>query len=150
MVPSSRRNSTGLLESGRWSKKSKPGSASSSGIHSRMACQGGDGHEGFDVEGRVRRWREVDDAPPQSLEAEEEWDFSGADDGADARHGGLTTGALERVGAPGAEDEVAPERTDGACGDFGWWRDDRRLGCAWLFDVGFLRWRASRHPAAFV
>ena len=115
-----------------------------------MACQGGDGLEGFDVEGRVRRWREVDDALPQSVEAEEEWDFSGADDGADALHGGLTTGALERVGAPDAEDEVAPERTDGACGDFGWWRDDRRLGCAWFFDVGFLRWRAARHPAAFV
>ena len=32
------------------------------------------------------------------------------DDGADALHGGLTTGALERVGAPDAEDEVAPER----------------------------------------
>ena len=41
--------------------------------------------------------------PPQSLEAEEEWDFSGADDGADALHGGLPTGALERVGAPDAE-----------------------------------------------
>ena len=109
-----------------------------------------DGLEGFDVEGRVRRWREVDDALPHSVEAEEELDFSGADDGADALHGGLTTGALERVGAPDAEDEVAPERTDGACGDFGWWRDDRRLGCAWFFDVGFLRWRAARHPAAFV
>ena len=38
MEPSSRRISTGLPESGRWSKKSKLGSASSSGIHSRMAC----------------------------------------------------------------------------------------------------------------
>ena len=44
--------------------------------------------------------------PPQSLEAEEEWDFSGADDGADALHGGLPTGALERVGAPDAEKET--------------------------------------------
>jgi len=41
MEPSSRRNSTGLPESGRWSKKSKLGSASSSGIHSRLACHGG-------------------------------------------------------------------------------------------------------------
>ena len=61
-------------------------------------ARGGDG-----LEGRVRRWREVDDALPQSVEAEEEWDFSGADDGADALHGGLPTGALERVGAPDAE-----------------------------------------------
>ena len=150
MEPSSRGIPAGFRDARRWSNRWKPGSASSSGIDSRMACQGGDGLEGFDVEGRVRRWREVDDAPPQSLEAEEEWDFSGADDGADALHGGLPTGALERVGAPDAEDEVAPERTDGACGDFGWWRDNRRLGCAWFFDVGFLRWRAARHPAAFV
>jgi hypothetical protein len=41
MVLSSRRISTGLPESGRWSKQSKLGSASSSGIDSRMACQGG-------------------------------------------------------------------------------------------------------------
>ena len=47
-----------------------------------------DGFEGFDVEGRVRRWREVDDALPQSVEAEEELDFTGADDGADALQGG--------------------------------------------------------------
>ena len=66
----------------------------------------GDGLEGFDVEGRVRRWREGDDAIPESVEAEEEWDFSGADDGADALHGGLPTGALERVGAPDAEKET--------------------------------------------
>ena len=95
-----------------------------------MACQGGDGLEGFDFEGRVRRWREVDDALPRSVEGEEEWDFSGADDGAAALHGGLTKGALERVGAPDADDEVAPGWTHGAFGDFGWWRDDRRLGCA--------------------
>ena len=33
--------STGLPEARRWSNRSKPGSASSSGIHSRIACQGG-------------------------------------------------------------------------------------------------------------
>ena len=110
MEPSSRGISTGFRDARRWSNRLKPGSASSSGIDSRMACQGGDGLEGFDVEGRVRRWREDDDALPQSVEAEEEWDFSGADDGADALHGGLATEALERVGVPDAEDEVAPER----------------------------------------
>ncbi len=41
MKPSSRGISTGLPEAGRWSKKSKLGSASSSGIHSRIACHGG-------------------------------------------------------------------------------------------------------------
>ena len=30
-----------LWDAGRWSKQSKLGSASSSGIHSRMACHGG-------------------------------------------------------------------------------------------------------------
>ncbi len=40
MEPPSRRISTGLPELGRWSNKSPPGSASSSGIHSRMACHG--------------------------------------------------------------------------------------------------------------
>ena len=56
---------------------------------------------------------------PQAVEAEEELDFAGADDGADALHGGLAAGALERVGAPDAEDEVAPERAHGAGGGFG-------------------------------
>ena len=69
-----------------------------------------DGLEGLDVEGRVGWWRDVDDSFPKSVEAEEEWDFAGADDGADAMHGGLAAGALERVGAPDAEDEIAPER----------------------------------------
>ena len=52
-----------------------------------------DGLEGFDVEG-IGWWREVDDALPQAVEAEEELDFAGADDGADALHGGLAAGAL--------------------------------------------------------
>ena len=103
MEPSSRGISTGFRDGRRWSNRSKPGSASSSGIDSRMACQGGDGLEGFDVEGRVRRWRKVDDALPQSVEAEEEWDFAGADDGAGALHGGLAAGALERVDAAYAQ-----------------------------------------------
>jgi len=41
MEPSSRGISTGLPDVGRWSNKSNARSASSSGIHSRMACHGG-------------------------------------------------------------------------------------------------------------
>ena len=77
-----------------------------------------DGLEGFDVEGRGRWWREVDDALPKAVETKEELDLAGADDGAGALHGGLAAWALERVGAPDAHDEVAPERTHGAGGDF--------------------------------
>jgi hypothetical protein len=44
------------------------------------------------------------------VEAEEELDFAGVDDGAGALHGGLAARALERIGAPDAEDEIAPER----------------------------------------
>lgn len=68
-----------------------------------------DGLEGFDVEGRVGRWWDVDDSFPKSVEAEEELDFAAADDGADALHGGLAARALEEVGAPDAEAEVAPK-----------------------------------------
>ena len=124
---------------------------------------GGDGLEGLDVEGRVGWRREVDDSFPESVESEEELDFAGADDGADALHGGLAARALERGGAPDAEDEIAPERAHGAGawrgrmarahgagGGFGRWRDDRRLGWGWFFGVGVLRWWAARHPTAFV
>ena len=109
-----------------------------------------DGLEGLDVERRVGWWRDVDDRFPKSVEAEEELDFAGADDGAGALHGGLAAGALERVGAPDAHDEVAPERTHGASGDFGWWRDDGWLGCGRFFVGGFLQRRAAGHAAAFV
>ena len=83
-----------------------------------------DGFEGLDVEGRVGWRRKVDDALPKSVEAEEELDFAGADDGAGALHGGLAAGTLERVGTPDAEDEIAPERAHGAGGDLGRRRDD--------------------------
>ena len=109
-----------------------------------------DGLEGLDVERRVGWWRDVDDSFPKSVEAEEELDFAGADDGAGALHGGLAAGALERVGAPDAEDEVAPERTHGTGGDFGRRGDDGWLGCGRFFVGGFLQRRAAGHAAAFV
>jgi len=52
------------------------------------------------------------------VEAEEEFDFFPPEKGAHDLHGGLAAGALERVGAPDAEDEVAPQRAHGAGGGF--------------------------------
>jgi hypothetical protein len=96
-----------------------------------------DGFEGFDVEGRVGWWRKVDDTLPEAVETKEELDFAGADDGADALHGGLAAGALERVGAPDGEDEVAPERAHGAGGNRGRRRDDGRFRYGLFFATGF-------------
>jgi len=136
MVPSSRGILTGLPESGRGSNRSPPGFASSSGIHSRMA--GETSNDEFRMS-KLGDEGKVDDGLPKSVEAEEELHFAGADDGAGALHGGLAAGALERVGAPDAEDEVAPERAHGAGGGFGWWRDDRRFLYGLFFVGGFLR-----------
>ena len=68
-----------------------------------------DGLERFDVEGRRRRAWELDDAFPQSVEAEKELDFLRADDLPDGFHGALAAGALERIAPPYLGDEVAPE-----------------------------------------
>ncbi len=110
-----------------------------------------DGLEGFDVEGRVRwRW-DVDDSFPKSVQAEEEFDFPGAEEGIHDFHRGLAGRALERVGAPDAEDEIAPERAHGTGGDFGRRRDDGRFGCGLFFADGFReRGGWTRHAAAFV
>ena len=104
-----------------------------------------DGLHGLDVE----RWRgragEMDNALPEAVEAEEEFDFIVADDGAGDLHRPIAAGAEERVAAPHFEDEVAPEGTHvagsafGRCGDeedldgrrvFGW-----RLGLGWPDDA---------------
>lgn len=97
-----------------------------------------DGLERLDVEGRVRWWRDVDDAFPKSVEAKEELDFAGAEESVHDFHRGLAARALERVGAPDAEDEIAPERAHGAGGDFGRRRDDGRFGRGRLFAGGFF------------
>ena len=59
-----------------------------------------DGLHGVDIEGR-RRWAgKMNEAFPEAVEAEEEFDFLAPEDGADGFHGALTAGALERVAAP--------------------------------------------------
>ena len=87
-----------------------------------------DRFHGLDVKGR--RWwaRKLDDAFPQAMEAEEELDLLGAFDGTDKFHGSLAARALERVGTPDFEDEVAPEGAHGTGGLF--WRsgDEEDLG----------------------
>ena len=87
---------------------------------------------------------------PNSVESEEELDFTGAEKGVHDFHGAFATRALEWIGVPDSEDEVTPERAHRAGGDFGWRRDDGRLGCARLFAGGFLQRRAAGHAAAFV
>lgn len=77
----------------------------------------------LDVEGWRWRTRELDDAFPQTVEAEEEFDLLGAFYCTDEFHGSFAARALERVGSPDFEDEVAPEGTHGSgglllgCGD---------------------------------
>ena len=87
-----------------------------------------DRFHGLDVKGR--RWwaRKLDDAFPKAVEAEEELDLLGAFDGTGEFHGCLAARALERVGTPDFEDEVAPEGAHGAGGLF--WRggDEEDLG----------------------
>ena len=88
-----------------------------------------DGLEGLDIERRIGWGRNGKNAFPEIVEFEEEFDFFGAPDFIDDLHGGFTLGAEERVLAPDAHDEVAPERTELAIGRLwvgdgggrGWW-----------------------------
>jgi len=78
------------------------------------------------------RWRtgELDDALPEVVETEEEFDLLGAFDGTCEFHGSFAARAQERIGTPDFEDEVAPQGTHGAGGLF-WWggdEEDFRLG----------------------
>ena len=92
---------------------------------------------GFDVE--RRRWRagELDDALSEAVETEEEFDLLGPFDGTCKFHGSFAARALEWVGSPDFEDEIAPERTHGFCGLFRWGGDgeDFRL---MIVDFGLL------------
>lgn len=59
-----------------------------------------DGFHRLDVKRRRWRARKLDDAFPQTMEAEEKFDLLGAFDGADEFHGSFAAGALEWIGSP--------------------------------------------------
>ena len=87
-----------------------------------------DGLDGIDVEGRRRRAGEMNDALPEAVEAEEEFDFLATEDLAYGLHGALAAGALEWIAAPNLEDEVAPEGAHVAGPAFGRRGDEEDLG----------------------
>lgn len=89
-----------------------------------------DGFHSLDVERWRWRTRELDDAFPQTVEPEEELDLLGAFYSTGEFHGSFAARALERVGSPDFQDEVAPEGTHGTGGLL--------LGCGDEEDFGFL------------
>ena len=92
-----------------------------------------DGLHGLDVERWRGRAREMDNAQPEAVEAEEELDFLAADHGAVDLHRPVAAGADERVAAPHSEDEVAPEGAHVAGPAFGRRGDKEDLGGCWRF-----------------
>ena len=70
----------------------------------------------------------MDDAFPEAVEPEKEFDFLATEDLADGLHGALAAGALEWIASPNLEDEVAPEGAHVAGGLFGRRRDEEDLG----------------------
>ncbi len=87
-----------------------------------------DGFYGFDIEWRRRLAGELDDALPQAVEAEEEFDLLGALHDTYEFHRSFAAQALERVGSPDFEDEVAREGTHGTGALLGWCWDEENLG----------------------
>ena len=82
----------------------------------------------IDVEGRRGRAWKLDDAFPEAVEPEKEFDFLTIEDLADGLHGALAAGALERFAAPNLENEVAPEGAHVAGGLSGWGGNEEDLG----------------------
>jgi hypothetical protein len=87
-----------------------------------------DGFHGLDVERRVGRRRDGEETFPEIMEFEEEFDFFWAQDFVHDLHGGLALGTEQRIFAPDAHDEVAPERTEFA------------IGLLWVGDGGGRGW----------
>ncbi len=56
---------------------------------------------------------------PEPVQPQEELDFLRSEQGAGDLHGAFAAGAAERVAAPDAENQVAPQRAQGAGGLFG-------------------------------
>ena len=84
--------------------------------------------EGFDVEGRPGWRRDVDDALPKTVEAEEKFDLLRASDEAGEFHVCFAARALERIGTPDFENEVTPQGAHGAGALFGRGRDEEDFG----------------------
>ena len=85
------------------------------------------------------------------MEPEEEFDFTGAVERVHGMQGGLAARALEWIGAPDPEDEVAPKRAHRAGGVFWGRRDDRWFRCGLFFSGGHRgRGGWAWHAAAFV
>jgi len=70
----------------------------------------------------------LDDALPQSVEAEEEFDFLAADDLADGFHGALAARTFEWIATPDFQYEVTPQGAHVAGGLFGRGGDEEDLG----------------------
>jgi hypothetical protein len=92
-----------------------------------------DGLHRLNIEGRWWRAGEMDDAFPEAVEPEKEFDFLATEDLADGLHGALAARTLEGVAAPNLEDEVAPEGAHVAGSSFGWGGDEEDLGGRWFF-----------------
>ena len=75
----------------------------------------------------------MDDAFPEAVEPEKEFDFLATEGLADGLHGALAAGALERVAAPNLEDEVAPEGAHVAGSTFGRRGNEEDLCGRWFF-----------------
>ena len=67
-----------------------------------------DGLKGLDVEGGIGgRW-DIDESLPHAHQAQKKLNFLGLNESFDFPHGAFAAGALEGIGTPGSEDEVAP------------------------------------------
>ena len=107
-----------------------------------------DGLHGFDVEGRRWRAREMNDAFPEAVEAEEEFDLAGAQVGAHGFHDAVAAGALERIATPDLQDKVAPEGSHVAGSAFGRGGDEEELDGLGLIGRGLCFHRAADVCAA--
>ena len=92
-----------------------------------------DGLHGGDIEGWRWRARKLNDAFPETLEAEEELDFFAAEESANWFHGPRAAGTLEGITTPNLENEVAPEGAHVAGSAFGRRGDEEDLGGWRLF-----------------
>ncbi len=99
----------------------------------------------------------MNDAFPEAVEAEEEFDFLVAQEGVDGFHDALAAGALERVATPDLEDEISPKGTHVAGPALGRGGNEKDLyraqgmgGWLGLMRVANPRSMAGVHAARFI